>query len=152
MLALGDQIHSSELGASHWLAWFLADCVDPQFRDPARAAAMAKALVEQAPRIGDYWITLGIARYRIGEQQESADEYRAAIEALNKSIRLSTHYDSSHARFFLAMAHWRLGEKDLALSRYGEGVAQMETEYEGLWLRRNHEEARELLGLKDKKN
>ena len=55
--------------------------------------------------------------------------------------------------FFLAMAHWRLGEKDKAPQWLGKGVRWMEKNLpDDEELRRFRSEAEELLGVKDSKN
>ena len=63
------------------LAWNLATCADPQFRDPPRTVAMAEKALEIAPDMGPYWSTLGVALYRAGQAEK-------AIESLTKSIEL----------------------------------------------------------------
>jgi serine/threonine protein kinase/uncharacterized protein HemY len=86
------------------LAWLLANCPDATLRDPGQALQLAKQAVEQAPKEGDYWNTLGASHYRVGEWQE-------AVKALNESMRLRKGGDPTDW-FFLAMAHVRLGDKD----------------------------------------
>jgi serine/threonine protein kinase/tetratricopeptide (TPR) repeat protein len=141
VLALGEQLDTDQLHERFWFAWFLADCVDPQFRDPERATEIAENLVRKAPLVGEYWITLGIARYR-------GKEFQAAIQALNEAMTHEMYYaDSAYARLFLAMAHHDNGESGLALDQYHQAVAQMETEYEWLWPRYNRAEAEQVLGI-----
>jgi serine/threonine protein kinase/tetratricopeptide (TPR) repeat protein len=144
VLALGRQIdpqQPEQSVESFLFAWFLADCVDPQFRDPQRAVEIAEVLVREAPLAAENWITLGIARYRTGR-------YQAAIEALNESMKHETYYaDTGYARLFLAMAHQALGDTDVALQQYHEAIKQMETEYEWLWPRYNRAEAEQVLRI-----
>jgi tetratricopeptide (TPR) repeat protein len=94
------------------LAWNLATCADPRFRDPPRAVAMAQKALELAPDMGPYWSTLGVAQYRAGQ----ADQ---AIESLTKSIELRAGGDSAD-RYFLAMAYWQLGRQDEARRWFDE--------------------------------
>jgi tetratricopeptide (TPR) repeat protein len=70
-------------GEYQWkLAWFLANCPDPQHRDPGQAVALAKKIVAlpeeeeelagssigvRGFRQGFYWRALGLAYYRAGE-------------------------------------------------------------------------------------
>ena len=68
-----------EAGSRNMLAWSLATIPDPRLRDPQRALRVAKKAVEQRPQSGDFRNTLGVAHYRVGE-------WKAAIEALEKSI------------------------------------------------------------------
>jgi eukaryotic-like serine/threonine-protein kinase len=55
-----------------------------------------------------------VAHYRTGD-------WKAAIEALTKSTELSKGGDGNNG-FFLAMAHWRLGDKSAARSWYDKAV------------------------------
>jgi superkiller protein 3 len=100
------------------LAWLLANCVDPHFRNPQEAVASAERAVDLAPKDGNYWKTLGAARYR-------AKDYRGALAALEKSIAFKQGGDSFDW-FFLAMAHWRLGDPDEARQWYDKAVSWME--------------------------
>ena len=100
------------------LAWWLATCQEPRPRDPARAVELARKAVELAPKQGMFWNTLGVAQYRAGDSN-------AAVAALTKSMELSNGGDSNDW-FFLAMAHWHLGDKPQALSWYDKAVRWME--------------------------
>jgi serine/threonine protein kinase/WD40 repeat protein len=84
------------------LAWCLVNCPDPQFRDVARAIPLAQKAVEQSPETAVYWNTLGVAQYCAGE-------WTTAIAALEKSEQLEPGRHFSFNAFFLAMAHWQLG-------------------------------------------
>jgi Tfp pilus assembly protein PilF len=58
----------------------------------------------------------------------------------------------SHDWFYLAMAHWQLGEKDKAREWYDRAVQWMDNNQPtNEELRRFRVEAAELLGVKDKK-
>ncbi len=130
----------SDLAWTHetW-AWLLATCPVLKFRDPRQALAHAKKAVELAPSEASHWNTLGVVQYRNGE-------WKAAIEALMKSVRLQD--GESNDFFFLAMAHWRLNEKDKARAWYDQGVAWMEiNEPKNEETRRFRTEAAALLGL-----
>jgi tetratricopeptide (TPR) repeat protein/tRNA A-37 threonylcarbamoyl transferase component Bud32 len=121
------------------VAWELATCLDVKLRDPGQAVAHAKKAVELAPS-GDFWNTLGVAQYRNGE-------WKAAVEALRKSVQLRQGGDSFDF-FFLAMAHWQLGEKDKARAWYDKAVASMDkTRPQDEELKRFRVEATALLGL-----
>ena len=80
-----------------------------------RAVELAKKAVELAPKQGTFWNTLGVAHYRAGD-------WKAAVAALEKSEELRNGGDSFDW-FFLAMAHWQLGEKDEARKWYDQAVA-----------------------------
>jgi serine/threonine protein kinase/tetratricopeptide (TPR) repeat protein len=108
-----------ELPSAHNdLAWLLANCPDLRFRNADRAVELAKQAVKLAPAEGGYCNTLGAAHYRAGN-------WEAATVALNKSIELRNGGDSFDL-FFMAMARWRLGEKQLAARDYDRAVQWME--------------------------
>ena len=97
-----------------------------------------------APREGGYWNTLGVAHYRAGD-------WKAAIEALTKSMELGKGGDGSDW-FFLAMAHWQLGDKPQARSWYDKAVPWMEkNQPKNEELIRFRAEAAALLGVNEKK-
>jgi len=113
------------------LAWFLATSSDGNLRDPRRALELAKKAVELAPQ-GNSWNTLGVAYYRAGE-------WKAAIEALNKSMDLSNGGDAFDF-FFLAMAHWQQGDKDEAQKWHEKAVQWMQKNEEALKKDKMHDE------------
>jgi tetratricopeptide (TPR) repeat protein/serine/threonine protein kinase len=100
------------------LAWILATCPDVKQRDPVRAVALARKAVELEPRVGVYWKTLGVAQYRAGEWQ-------AAVASLSRSQTLRKSGDAVD-RFFLAMAHHKLGNHDMARQAYERAVQWLE--------------------------
>jgi uncharacterized protein HemY len=112
-------------------------------RDPTRAVELAKSAVELAPKEGTLWNTLGVAHYR-------TSDWKAAIGALTKSMELRNGGDSFDW-FFLAMAHWQLGEKPQALTWYDKAVAWTEKDQpHNEELLRFRAEAAALLGVKAK--
>jgi serine/threonine protein kinase/Tfp pilus assembly protein PilF len=114
----GGQRHPQAAGAMNNLAWLLATCEDTRLRDAARAVELATQATTLDGGEQACWNTLGAARYRAGD-------WRGAAQALGKSMGLRKGGDSFDW-FFLAMAHWRLGEKDRARARYDQAVAWME--------------------------
>jgi serine/threonine protein kinase/Tfp pilus assembly protein PilF len=124
------------------LAWFLATCKRPEFRDPHRAVELAKRAVELVSRNGEYWNTLGVAHYRAGN-------WNGATAALEKSISLRQSADSFDW-FFLAMARWQLGERAAARHWYDQAVHWMDkNQPNDEELRRFRVEAAKLLGIGD---
>jgi serine/threonine protein kinase len=135
------------------MARFYATCPDKRLRKPAKAVELAKKAVEIAetlePRpslaLGDSWNTLGVAQYRAGE-------WKAAVTGLEKATQLPQS-GANTAGFFLAMAHWQLGDKDQAHRCYDKAVQWMETsrphDPELIQLRA---EAAALLGVGQKKD
>jgi tetratricopeptide (TPR) repeat protein len=127
-------------GGHNNLAWMLATCPDPKFRDPGEAVQHAKKVTELAPGIWIGWTTLGVAQYRNGD-------WKAALDALTKSRQLRRGDDGTDF-CFLAMAHWQLGEKDKARTWYDRAVAWMDKHKpHDEELRRFRAEAAELLGI-----
>jgi tetratricopeptide (TPR) repeat protein len=106
------------------LAWFLATCPNAALRDPKRAVELARNAVELAPKSWGIQNTLGVAHYRAGD-------WKAAITALEKSIELS-QAGAAFDYFFLAMAHWKLGDKAEAKKRYDHAVEWMQKNKEAL--------------------
>jgi tetratricopeptide (TPR) repeat protein len=103
------------------LAWFLATCPDPRFRNPTRAVAAARRAVELAPHNGISWTRFGVAQYRAGD-------WSAALRALDKAVQLRSGGDSV-AWLFLAMAHARRQEREQALCWYDQAVRHLENHY-----------------------
>jgi serine/threonine protein kinase/Flp pilus assembly protein TadD len=126
------------------LAWRLATWSSPQLRDPARAVELAKKAVEKGHKIGTYWNTLGVAYYRLGD-------WKGSISALEKSMELRKGGDCFDW-FFLAMAHWQLGDKEQARKWYDQAVKWMEkNKTQDEELSRFRAEAAKLMGLPDPK-
>jgi tetratricopeptide (TPR) repeat protein len=124
--------------------WGLATDLNPANRDPALAIELAKLAVEREPKQGRWWNTLGAAQYR-------ARDWKAAIEALNKSMELRNGGDSFDW-FFLAMANWQLGEKEKARTWFDQAIQWMDKhQSQNEELRRFRGEAAELLRIKDGK-
>jgi tetratricopeptide (TPR) repeat protein/sugar lactone lactonase YvrE len=124
----------------NWLAWLLATCPDVRLRDPVQAVTHARQAVELRPDAAGHWNTLGVAHYCNGA-------WKSAVEALTKSVQLSNG-GSSEDFFFLAMAHWQLGDKEQARTWYDRAVAWMEkNQPKNEELRRFRAEAAALLGL-----
>jgi serine/threonine protein kinase/WD40 repeat protein len=89
------------------LAWLLATCPELKLRDPKRAVMLATKAVELTPTEGNHWNTLGVSQYRSGE-------WKTAAASLEKSNELLKGSELSFNAYFLAMAHWQLGNKDEA--------------------------------------
>ena len=112
------ELHPITIAGLNDLAWMLATFPELRFRNPARAVVLAREAVERAPQDGMLWNTLGVAQYRAGED-------KAAMAALQKSMELRNGGDS-YDWFFLALAHWRRGERAEARRYYERSVAWME--------------------------
>jgi tetratricopeptide (TPR) repeat protein len=146
--ALADYSKAGELApaspvALNKLAWLLATCPESRLRDPRRAVELARKATQLLPKQGACWYTLGVAHYRAPSPKE-------ALAALNKSMELRKDGDGS-GWFFLAMAHWQLGDKDQARRWYDRAVEWMEKNRpQDEELRRFRAEAEEVLQIKKK--
>jgi serine/threonine-protein kinase len=99
------------------LAWSLLTNEDPTFRDESLALELAKDAVRLNPKHGNHWHTLGVAYYYAGD-------WNAAVEALEKGKSIDEQSDERHSsEFVLAMAHWRLGNKEEAIRIYEQANA-----------------------------
>ena len=123
------------------LAWLRITCPDPAYRDVSQAVDFATKAVELAPHNGDVWNTLGVAQYR-------ASDLTTAVKSLTTSLEKKGDVESPESDFFLAMAHWRLGDHDEAREWYEKAVKIMtvnkSTDEE---LLRFRAEAEETLGI-----
>jgi serine/threonine protein kinase/tetratricopeptide (TPR) repeat protein len=136
-----DPKYRSDLASTYnqW-AWMLATCLDLKLRDPGQALAHARKAVELAPSSGTIWNTLGVVQYRNGD-------WAGAIKALMKATQLGKGGNSLDF-FFLAMAHWKLNEKEKARAWYDRAVAWMDKNSpKNEELKRFRVEAAALLGL-----
>jgi tetratricopeptide (TPR) repeat protein/predicted Ser/Thr protein kinase len=104
------------------LAWQLVRSAGPPIYEPAQAVELASKAVKSAPDAAHIRHTLGVAQYRAGD-------YRSALETLRKSAEMYGGNLLSQHGFFLAMVHWRLGEKDKAGNWYRASLLWM-TKYQ----------------------
>jgi tetratricopeptide (TPR) repeat protein len=112
------------------LAWLLATC--PTRKSGTRPGPSSFPRRNRPhPDVANNWHTLGIAHYRAGDA-------KAAVAALEKARQCRNVYGFSgllstrppapgdQEWFILAMAYWRLGEKETARGEYDRGVLWME--------------------------
>jgi serine/threonine protein kinase/Tfp pilus assembly protein PilF len=126
-------------------AWFLVSAPDPQFHDAAKAVESAEMATKLSPTNFEYWNTLGVAQYRAGD-------LKAAISALERSMELRKGGDVVDW-LFLAMAHWRLGDKDQARKWYEQAARKIdENKTTNDEVRRFRTEAEGLLGVVESGN
>jgi tetratricopeptide (TPR) repeat protein len=122
------------------VAWFLVTEAELPIQNPQLAVQLAQKAVALEPLKGGIRNTLGAAYYRAGQWQD-------AVAALEKSMQLRSGGDSADW-FFLAMAHWRLGDAALARQWYDQAVAWMDKNMPyGRELQRFRAEAAGLLGI-----
>jgi serine/threonine protein kinase/Tfp pilus assembly protein PilF len=96
------------------LAWLLATSQEPALRDAALAVRLAKKAVTARPKVANFRNTLGVAHYRDGDD-------KAAVAELETAMSLRSG-GNSFDWFFLAMAHWRLGDRDEARAWFDRAV------------------------------
>lgn len=113
------------------LAWSLANDCGPKFPSPVCAVMLAEEAVMRSPGCATYWNTLGAAYYR-------AENWDFAIRALERSMGLGSE-GTGFDYFFLAMAHWRRGDKGRAREWFDRADA---------WLEGHDPESSELLRLR----
>lgn len=148
--AIGDFNHALELNPLHSkycnnLAWLLATCPDAEFWDPRRAVELAEKAIANGSQqdLKFAWNTLAVARYRNGD-------WAGALEALQKSMELNNG-GTSFDWFFLAMAHWQLGQGDEAVQWHDKAVEWMEkNKPDDAELQRFRAEAASLLGVRER--
>lgn len=99
---------------SNNLAWMLATWPDPKLRDLEDALPLAERAVEFAEKEGNYWNTLGVVKFRIGQ----FDEARRDLE---KSCRLRDGGDAFDW-YFLAMLDHERGNAASARTWYDKAV------------------------------
>jgi tetratricopeptide (TPR) repeat protein len=123
------------------LAWLRATCPDPSFRDFPAALRLATTGVANAPNSAGAHNALGVAQFRNGN-------WAAAVTEVRKSMAMDDERDMAPNWFVLAIAHWKLDDRDQARKANSQGVEAMDegdTDHTGL-----HElraEASALLGL-----
>jgi tetratricopeptide (TPR) repeat protein len=138
--ALGPR-HPDTLRSMRELAWMLATTADPRFQDPSRALDLARQTMALGSPKEDLIATVGVAQYRSGHWKEAVATLMQSIQFLKEG--------ESNGYFFLAMAHWRLGEKSQARECFARAAQWMDrhnpTNPE---LQRHRQEAAALLGMK----
>jgi tetratricopeptide (TPR) repeat protein len=133
------ELDPKHAAALNGLAWQLAACADPRFRNLAEAVQCAEASTRLAPDDRDSWNTLALAYYR-------DERYQDANAALEKSMALRKGGDASDW-FLRAMLRQQSGQTREAQTWYDKAVGWMERNPSGVNadLRRLQVEARELL-------
>ncbi len=100
------------------LARLLTSDPGAPFYDPQQALKLAQEAIKLTPEKGPRWTTLALAQYRVGDWKAS----RTAIEEATQ--RKDGKLDPMD-QFVLAMARWRLGEKDGARTSFNWAAAEM---------------------------
>src|SRR5206468_1639773 len=92
-------------------AWFLVVHADGSQRAADLAVTMARRAVSRSANAAHVVNTLGVAYYRAGD-------WNAAIETLERADALGGGRSFGYNAYFIAMAHWRLGNRELARKWY----------------------------------
>jgi eukaryotic-like serine/threonine-protein kinase len=122
------------------VAWYKAIRPDSPKEDLTSALELAQQAIAKAPNVGAIRNTLGVVRYRLGD-------WKGAIEAIEESIRLRQGGDAFDW-LFLAMAHYRLGDRDAARRWFEKSVAHpQESPTNNEELKRFRSEAEALLEI-----
>ena len=124
------------------LSWLLTTGDDPDWRNDKRALELSKEAVQLSPNDGDFWNTLGMAHYRVGNWKE-------ALAALENAMALSDGGDGLDW-LILAMVQWRLGNKQEARRRYEQALPWLKEHGGGRMESRLRTEAEALLEIKRK--
>jgi serine/threonine protein kinase/tetratricopeptide (TPR) repeat protein len=112
------ELDSQAPAINNELAWFLATSPEQRLRDATQAVRLAKKAVDARQESPACWNTLGVAHYSNGDD-------KAAIAALETAMSLRSG-GNSFDWFFLAMAHWRLGNRDQARTWFDWAVQWMD--------------------------
>ena len=103
---------------------------------------LAREATQLQPDVANHWNNLGVARYRAGQWQ-------ASVESLEKADSMIPTGDREH-RMFLAMAHWQLGNQEIARKTDAEGAAWIDANRkDDAEQRRFREEAEQLMALSE---
>jgi Flp pilus assembly protein TadD len=104
----------TDVTALNAFAWDLVKTPTSDRSDAERAVQAAEMAMQVSPDDWSALNTLGIAYYRV-------DEWQSSIEALERSIKRRNGGDAFDW-FFLAMAHWQLGDTAEARAWYAKAV------------------------------
>jgi hypothetical protein len=115
--------------------------------DVREAVELAGQVAEALPNVWQHWCTLGRARYRAGDLPGAVEALRKSM-GLGSNIRVLLGGDNAWNRFILAMALWRLGDRDEAVREFHRAAQWMDRRMPNHWeLRAFRAEAAELLGI-----
>jgi tetratricopeptide (TPR) repeat protein len=152
-------INPKHLASNNILSWWLSTADDPKLRDPVKALEHAEKAMAIGPvqkngqKDGQLLNTLGMALYRNGRFQEAVEKLTLADRTRNDKEHLDT-------RMFLAMAYWKLGNKDEARSWFDKAcewyqlnqarLVQLSPRYQSYY-KVLKGEAAQLMGIQDPK-
>jgi tetratricopeptide (TPR) repeat protein len=134
--AVADLSQAIKLDPKSALAFYNRGLVHTKLFQFDEAVADCTKAVELAPWEGLY-------RHALGEAQYRADDHKAAVMSLTKSLE-SSQVKVAEVRFLLAMAHQKLGNVEDACSNYALAVEWLDKNQSELKRNRRREQ---ILGL-----
>jgi tetratricopeptide (TPR) repeat protein len=117
-LRQGLKLEPSNPALLNGLAWLLALRPGTSPGQAAEAVELGEKAVAAMPNERHFWNTLGLAHLRAGH-------WKAAVEALERSIRLHNQGGDASDRLLMAMAWWNRGDKERAIDWYNRAVDWM---------------------------
>jgi tetratricopeptide (TPR) repeat protein len=125
MLDRFGQSDKPEIG--YWVAWtaVLAPAAVADLNVPVTLAGMALA---GDPQNSSFANTLGATLFRAGRFDEAVQRLSAVSTAWDNAGTKPTIYSAAYTRFFLAMAHHRLGHAEAGRQWFDKAVQQMDEE------------------------
>jgi Flp pilus assembly protein TadD len=89
--------------------------------------ASAEKLASEFPARKEYRQAVAYAHASLGIVQFRAGDWKAALASLKKRFELGGAGDvDTEAEFYLAMAYWRLGDKEQARKSYAQAMRWMD--------------------------
>ena len=110
----------SLVGSQENLALLLVLHPNTGVDDPQRAIGLIQEAIKLVPERVSLWKLLGYCHYCAGNWQACVDASETAVQ-LGSDGKLN-----SAERFAMAIAHWRLGKKDVARTLFNEAATEMD--------------------------
>ena len=88
--------------------------------DPQEGVRLMKEATKLMPEKASLWLLLAQCHFRLGN-------WKACIDAVQTSAQTGGNGKlNPNEKFVMAMAHWRLGERDAGLALFNEAAAEMD--------------------------
>jgi len=112
-----------------------------------RNLASSERLTADSPNVARYKKSLALAHGRLGMVRYRASDGKTAVTSIKKCFELGgDEEDATDCKFFLAMSHWKLGDKNAAQQAYDQAAQWMDKHHpKDLRLHRFRAEAAGLL-------
>jgi serine/threonine protein kinase len=136
---LAATINPGNADAHNKAAWVLVSVPEESWFDPKHGLEEARAAVKLEPNNSTFWTTLGVAAFRV-------QDWKTALDSFKRSIDIAG--GSAADWFFVAMTHWKQGNRDEAHKCYNLALAALKNgPKDDPELVRFHVEAATLMGL-----